>query len=114
MQYSAYFIADFLDKYAQIDAGDFSNLEQLERPLTRHSAHRSPFETPIIIKSDIDLAIDKLGIKGRWLKWCKNIWQEPKGLNYKQIRLAQYIMGEPVLIIPLVKEVSKILGEGVL
>ena len=111
MSYSPFQIGMILDRYAQIDAGDFGDVESLEQP-TRNSFHRAAFETPILFKADIDFAIDKLGVKGRWLKWCKDIFQGVHGLNYKQARIAEYILGEDVPIYSLTKELSKILSQG--
>ena len=113
MSYSPFQVGEILDRYAQIDAGEFGDVESLEQP-TRHSVHRSAFETPLIFKSDIDFAIDRLGRKGAWLRWCKNIEQSFNGhrLNYKQVMLVRYILGEDVIVDSLIRELSRILSQG--
>ena len=117
MEYSTNLIEVFLKWYANIHEGDFSIGEYLEHPLSKHSTRRAAFETPIIFKSDIDFAIDRLGRKGVWLKWCKDIWQDFKGykLNYKQVKLARYIQSggeEDILVDSLIRDLSRILSQG--
>ena len=114
MSYGPLQVDFILKNYAQIDAGEYTDVEGLDQPISSSSIHWAAFETPLIFKSDIDFAIDRLGRKGAWLRWCKNIEQSFNGhrLNYKQVMLVRYILGEDVIVDSLIRDLSRILSQG--
>jgi hypothetical protein len=109
-RYSFNHILTLLDSYSDICCGDFTVGSSLDYPLNRQSFTRAPFESSAIYKADLDIAIDKLGRPGEWLRWCKNIDQDFKGLSHKQVRLARYINNDPyVRIKRIIIELCKVM-----
>jgi len=112
LKYKTHQILNILDSYQAIHDCDFDKVAFLDYPQNGHSVFYSPFEIAIDRKADVDMAIDKLGKRGKWLEWCKDIYQPVDGLNDKQTKLARYIQGDIVSVIHLAKELSGILSSG--
>jgi hypothetical protein len=111
LTYSVRQIFAILESYAAIDGGAFNHdLSTGYEKKTRHSIFHAPYEHSIISKADIDCAIDKLGVPGKWQAYCKHLSDPPAGygLNVKQFRIAQSILGYDVNIGGIVKELAQI------
>jgi hypothetical protein len=111
LTYSMKQIFAILESYAAIDAGAFNcDLSAGYEKKTRHSIFHAPYEHSIISKSDIDIALDGLGVPGKWMAYCKHLSDPPAGydLNVKQFRIAQVILGYDVSIGGIVKELAAI------
>ena len=97
-----------LGSYIDITNSKFDSLH-LDEPVTSSSFHRAPFETPLICKVDLDNAVDRLGIRGRWHEWGKRMRMPPRGLIHYQTALAEYIHGEGNDVTEIVYELSVIM-----
>lgn len=110
--YSTRQIYAILDSYTAVDAGAFDQDTSVSfNKKTKRDVMRAPFENSIVNKADLDAAIDKLGVPGRWLAYCKNIAADPAGhgLNPKQFAVAKVIQGwESYNISGVVKELAAI------
>jgi hypothetical protein len=109
--YSIGHIYAILETYSAVDAGAFDQdvLKSFNKK-TKRDVMRADYENSIVNKADIDCAIDKLGVPGKWQAYCKHLSDPPAGygLNVKQFRLAQSILGYDVNIGSIVKELAQI------
>jgi hypothetical protein len=100
-----------LESYSAVDAGAFDQDKSVSyNKKTKRDVMRANYENSIVHKSDIDAAIDKIGVPGRWLVYCHHITEDTAGygLNPAQAKIAKFIQGYDVSIGGIVKKLSQI------